>query len=439
VTSVSRRLLPFSVPLALTAALLASGRTATGAAASAGVARHGGEQAAAGAATVASGPPTTTYCLRHFGHACYSPVQLRRAYHVGAVWRGGHRGRGTTIAIVDSFGSPTIRNDLRHFDAAFGLPKPPSFRIVQPAGPVTKTDGGWALETTLDVEYAHAFAPKARIILAETPTAETEGVHGFPDMMRSERWLLRHTDTTVISQSFDASEATFPSKARLRSLRYAFRAAARRHVTVLAASGDTGVTNFKGNMSTLYDRRMNSWPSTDPLVTSVGGTVLHLDRAGRRTQPDAVWHDYAGAGGGGRSHVFARPHFQDTVTAVVGTRRGTPDISMNAAADSAALIYGSWSGRGDWIPVSGTSAATPLFAGIVALTADVAGHRLGRINSALYRLHGRPTAGIVDVSAGNNSWAGVQGFHAQPRYDLASGWGTVDARTFVPALAAASR
>ncbi len=92
--------------------------------------------------------------------------------------------------IVDSFGSPTIERDLKHFDTAFHLPAPPSLQVIQPAGAVKPFEpgsvemSGWAGETTLDVEYAHTMAPQASILLVETPEEETEGVQGFPQIVR---------------------------------------------------------------------------------------------------------------------------------------------------------------------------------------------------------------------------------------------------------------
>ena len=116
----------------------------------------------------------------------------------------------------------------------------------------------------------------------------------------------------MITQSFGATENTFPGFDKgdfssIQTLRYAFKDAARHDVTVLAASGDAGATDCQADGATYYPYPVNSWPSSDPLVTSVGGTQLHLDDAGNRTAPDSVWNDDYGAGGGGQSHVFARP------------------------------------------------------------------------------------------------------------------------------------
>lgn len=141
-------------------------------------------------------PPTTAYCLANFGLHCYQPFQLAKAYNLNPLHEAGIDGRGTTIVIVDSFGSPTIQNDLHVFDQTCGIPDPPSLTILQPAGPVPTFDptngdmAGWAAETTLDVEWAHAFAPGAAIILVETPVSETEGVQGFPEIVQAENYII---------------------------------------------------------------------------------------------------------------------------------------------------------------------------------------------------------------------------------------------------------
>ena len=133
--------------------------------------------------------------------------------------------------------------------------------------------------------------------------SETEGVQGFPEIVAAENFVIDHDLGDVISQSFGATEETFPSPLAIFGLRSAFENAADHHVTVLASSGDTGATNYELNLSDLYPMRVNSWPSSDPLVTSVGGTKLTLDDAGNRLAPDVVWNDGFAAGGGGVSAV----------------------------------------------------------------------------------------------------------------------------------------
>ena len=205
-------------------------------------------------------------------------------------------GQGTTIVIVDSYGSPTIRNDLAVFDRAYQLPAPPAFWIIQPAGRVPAYDPadsdmvGWASETTLDVEWAHAIAPGAKILLVETPVSETEGVHGFPQIVAAEEYVLRHFSVDVISQSFSATEETMPSAAQLQALRGAYRLADRDQVTVLAASGDWGATDVGLDETTYYTFPVTSWPDSDPLVTGVGGTQLHVTAQGTPAAP-TVWND----------------------------------------------------------------------------------------------------------------------------------------------------
>ena len=413
-------------------------------------------------------PPTTADCEKAYKVACYSPAQIRQAYHLPAVYAGGVTGRGTTIVIVDSFGSPTIRNDLGAFDRAFGLPAPPSLTIIHPAGPIPAYDPnstdmvGWAGETTLDVEWAHVVAPGARLLLVETPVSETEGTQGFPQIVTAEQFVLRHHLGDVISQSFSATERTFPSRASVQALRGAYQLAAQDRVTVLAAAGDSGAADVRLDQTTYYPFPVTSWPDSDPLVTGVGGTQLHFGARGQPAAP-TVWNDTynqaanqfatgnAGpnplAGGGGKSVLFARPAYQDGVRNVTGASRGVPDISMSAACDGAVDTYGTFGGApAGWSPACGTSEATPLFAGIVALADQVAGHPLGLINPALYRLAAQGAPGIVDVTAGHNTvsyaQAGhrhtVRGFTAARGYDLASGVGTVNAAAFVKELAAAA-
>ena len=396
-------------------------------------------------------PISTSACQAQFGTNCYTPQQYHTAYDLNPLYNSGITGAGRTIVIVDSFGSPTIASDISTFDTQFGLPPLDltidQFGTIPPFDPTNATMVGWAEETSLDVEYAHAIAPGAKIVLAETPVAEAEGTTGLPEMMNAEQTLIDSGVGDVISQSFSATENTFPGFSQgdyssLLSLRHAFKDALAHGVTVLGASGDAGATDAEANGTTLYPYRVNSWPSSDPLVTSVGGTQLYLDDNGKRRQPDSVWNDGFGAGGGGVSAVFDRPLFQAGVARVAGSHRGTPDISMTAAVNGAAWVYWSFAGGGGpgWELVGGTSEATPVFSGVVALADQLAGRRLGWINPDLYVLgalsrHTGLSTGIVDVTTGNNSFGGVTGYDAAAGYDLASGWGTIDADKFVRALA----
>jgi len=409
------------------------------------------------------GPPTPAECRKDLGIACYSPRQVQRAYDLPPLYAKGFDGRGRTIVIVDQFGSPALRHDLAVFDRAFALPAPPSLRVLQPAGPVPRFNPEnpamrqAAGETALDVEWSHAIAPGASILLAETPGT------GFQQFMAAENYVINRNLGDVISQTFAGPEQNFPGfpgRAAFLRLRYAYRNARRHHVTVVAASGDLGVT---GNtpFGTYYQQRVVSWPASDPLVTGVGGTTLHLNAAGGRTVPDTAWNEtrdaavlrlmgqtppYPFAGGGGLSAVFARPAYQDPVRGITGNHRGVPDVSMSASGSGSVLGFGSFTGApAAWQTEWGTSEAAPEFAGIIAIADQYAHKRLGLINPALYRLEQQHAPGIVDITQGSNTVSfpqngrifTLQGYQAMPGYDLATGIGTINAALFVPELASA--
>lgn len=415
-------------------------------------------------------PPTQAQCVAAFTVPCYAPTQLQTAYDEQPLFSDKITGRGETIVIVDSFGSPTIESDLATFDATFKLPAPPQFTVIQPAGVVPPWDPtnsamlSWAGETTLDVEYAHSMAPGANILLVETPVAETEGVAGFPQIVKAENYVINHHLGDVISQSFSATEETFPTTESLLALRSAYINAAARHVTVLSAAGDTGAASYSNVAGTLLTTRpATTWPPSDPLVTGIGGTQLSLSTAGHRTAPDREWNDSyntslnevffgnpgpnALAGGGGKSVIFGRPSYQNSVASVTGNQRGVPDIAMSGACSGLVDTYQTFPGEAPgWYVSCGTSEATPLFAGIVALADQVAHHPLGLINPALYELKAANAPGLVPVTLGNNTVSftqngkeyTVQGASATAGYNEATGVGTVNAALFVPELAAAA-
>ncbi|GAA1269330.1 S53 family peptidase [Kitasatospora nipponensis] len=385
---------------------------------------------ASGGDPVLAAPISTSDCLAQLQRACYSPLQYRTAYRLDPLYQAGITGKGRTIVIVDSFGSPTIQHDLDVYSAQWGLPSS-QVEVVKwgQVPPFDPTDGdmnGWASESTLDVEAAHAVAPGAKIVLLETGVAETEGPVGVPEMMSGINHLVDAGDADVVSMSWATSEAMFPGfdqgdYTSLTTLRYAFTNAARHQVTLTASSGDGG-----GHANRLDA----AWPAGDPLVTAVGGTELKLDDRGVRSAPDAAWS----GSGGELSQVFARPGYQNPVRSVVGAHRGTPDISMAGSPNGALWLYSSfdpahtgWTADG-----AGTSESSPLFAGVVALADQAAGHRLGVIDEDLYRLYAQHAPGLVDVTTGST---GAGGFPAAPGYDQTTGVGTLDATLLVQELA----
>src|SRR5437764_6162380 len=245
-------------------------------------------------------PPTEGQCFS-VGRRCFAPQAIRAAYNLGPLYAAGLNGAGYTIAIVDAYGSDTMAHDLHVFDQAFGLQsmcgeegvdcsngangRPTFSQLDLQGSPATKPQGGsgtgledktgWALEVVLDVEWAHAIAPGANILLVHTPTAETLGVQGFPQMMMAEDYVVTHHLADVISQSFGSSELAFGSPQSLLNLRDAFEDAKDNHVTVLASSGDFGSTNdtkqsLTGAGADVIQTPNVGWPASDPLVTSAG-------------------------------------------------------------------------------------------------------------------------------------------------------------------------
>jgi subtilase family serine protease len=244
------------------------------------------------------------------------------------------------------------------------------------------------------------------------------------------------------------------------SLRYAYQNAAKNHITVLASAGDTGAANTGPDGRTYYTYPTVSWPASDPLVTAVGGTDVHLYASGQRSSADTAWNDTYShavqkyvfnsggpnplATGGGKSSLFGRPSYQNSVRSTVGGSRGIPDISISGSCAGAVNVYQSYAGlQAGWYGVCGTSESSPLFAGIVALAVQKAGHDLGLINPALYRLAAEHAPGIVRVTQGNNTVSfrqhghgyTVRGYTARNGYSRVVGIGTINAQLFVPELA----
>ncbi len=226
-----------------------------------------------------SSPVSTSECRKQINRGCYSPVQYDKAYDLSPLYAEGITGRGRTIVITDSFGSPTIQHDLEVFDKQRGLPDT-QVDVVKwgdvPAFDYTDPDqNGWADETTLDVEAAHAVAPGAGIALVETGVSETEGPVGIPEMQSAIDHLVNEGKGDVVSMSWATSEARFPGfdlgdYTSLTTLRYGFSAAARHGVTLTASSGDGGG----------HAGRVDACGSSRSLCASQGPGAATLPRSG---------------------------------------------------------------------------------------------------------------------------------------------------------------
>ena len=455
--------------------------------------------------TSSTTPPSQAAC-NAVGRRCFSPAAMHNAYNYASLLAAGNKGQGKTIAIVDSFGSDTIRNDLGVFDTAFDLPHmcgetpavncssgTPRFNILEvqgsppPTPPPPNNGTGqenhnlWALEVSLDVEWAHATAPLANILLVTTPTAESLGVQGFQQMMDAEQYVIDNHLADVISQSFGAGEGSFHNGlAALDNLRHAFVDAKANNVTVFASSGDGGTTNtykepVKNPAVIPYPSVI--WPASDPLVTAVGGTYLCMDAVTGMTvdstSPPAQCKANPGvrevgwiASGGGYSILFPRPTFQNVLppgSTFVGSSvgapppnanmRGIPDIAYQASSRTGVLVYmtepaTTTSGTGcggakpcsiGWYVVGGTSSGSPQWAGLLAIADQMAGRDLGYINPALYQIANDPAkyaSDFFDVTVGNNQLTSIPGYSASQGWDAVTGLGSPNVAHLIPDLIA---
>lgn len=352
---------------------------------------------------------------------CYGPDQLRVAYDVQRVLDGGVTGAGRTIAIIGAFQSPTVASDLMAFDAIWRLPPPARFSVFFPDGatPFNPSDPvqiGWALEAATDVEWAHAIAPGAAIVLV---MARSES---DVDLLRAVRYVVDHRLADVISQSFsEAEQCAAPGVLAMQHEVY--ERALDRGMTVLASSADQGATQPSCDGSSLLHERAVATPASDPDVTAVGGTVLAADGSTGDYIGEQAWP----GSGGGFSKFFRRPGYQ--AAADIGSnRRGVPDV----AYDGGVGVLVVWSllappGRIGLGVVGGTSIGPPQWAGVVALADQRGGRRIGSLNGVLYRLAKRhPAPAFHDVTGGSNSFGGVAGFAATRGWDPVTGLGTPD-------------
>jgi subtilase family serine protease len=398
---------------------------------------------------------------------CYSPEFVRTAYNYPT----NLDGSGQTILIVDAFGSPTIEHDLSVFDGLFNIPAPPSFTILcDPAGcpPLNLTgnhrhaEESWAVETSLDVEYAHAMAPGANIVLVVASTSSGDAINS------AEARAIALYPGSVMSQSFGIPEFVVKgNNAQILQAHRNYEVAARAGITVLASAGDSGASSGAAIANA-------SFPSSDPLVTAVGGTqglpyiaIGTQDKCpsgqtcssglatfkgpcvlGRTVPPDCVPFGYGGeqvwnepafgaATGGAPSLLFGVPSYQNGLGL---TARTTPDISYNAAVNGGVLVYTTFLGFPALFIVGGTSAGSPQWASIFAQVNQCrANHGLGPrglANPTIYSLAG---AGFHDITTGNNQLVGTSiGFSAGVGWDDASGWGTPNVATLVSGLAGTS-
>ena len=386
----------------------------------------------------------------------YTPQQMRTAYDLTPELAKGITGTGETIAIIDSYGSPTAWSDLQTFDKEYGLPDPPSFKQIAPLGsvafdPNNSDQVGWAEETSLDIQWSHAMAPGANIVVLTSPVSETEGVQGLPQFQQLEEYGIQH-GYKIFSQSWAATENTLFTPAGYQVLNsfnsFYQKAVTQDQATFFASAGDSGSANVELDESTIYPFPTVGFPASSPWATSVGGTSLYADASGNY-QYETVWNEGADdATGGGVSQYFKIPAYQQsTLTAadkaILKGHRGVPDIASNADPYTGVPVYLGFLGQGQngFYVFGGTSESSPTWAGILADATQYAHHPISDLNDKLYALgvnaQIRNTV-FHDVTIGNNSQLTntppVPGYNATIGWDPTTGWGSPKAASLFAAL-----
>src|SRR6266705_558940 len=442
-----RRLLPF-----LALVLLLSACAPFGSSSSDPVVSSTPTQKATNTISPSSTSTAIAACPASLSTNCRTPYDMRVAYSVQSLLERGFTGKGQTIVDIVSYGSPTLQQDMDTFDQQFGLP-PITINVLSPLGtkpvdhPTTKDLAGWAGETTLDVQIIHAISPDAGIVVLTSPVDETEGTIGLPQFLQLEQYAITNHLGNIISQSWGASEVTLKDAAGKREVQkwdaFFQKETTQQGITFFSSSGDNGATDYSNLRATkISPTPTTSFPADDPWVTSVGGTTMI--RNGSRIE-EMVWNSNGGASGGGFSDFFATPSFQKTLPSSVQSelqnRRGVPDIAGDADPLTGLAFYQD----GAWMLTGGTSASAPLWAALIAVANQMAGHSLGFINPALYKMAmtSHYAQDFRDITVGNNDvnykGVSVQGYPAVQGWDPVTGLGTPDAEQLLPDLIAAMK
>jgi hypothetical protein len=339
--------------------------------------------------------PDASPLLAGAGVSGYTPAQVRS--YLGLTGSGA----GQTIAIVTAFDAPNVAKDLAVFNSTFGLPAPPSFRKVNQTGGTKypPVDGAWALEAALDVQWAHAVAPAAHILLVEA-TSNT-----VLNLMTAVSWAAAQPGVSVVSGSFGVPEYNgqrdHDARCRLTTAVCVF------------ASGDGG--------------NPAKYPATGQWALGVGGTSLSLDAAGGFLG-ETAWS----GSGGGTSLYTPRPAFQLSTSA----RRAAPDVSYGADPAKGFAVYSStpYMRQTGWFQMGGTSAGAPQWAGILAVANQLRKDRGKPLLAAATSTGGTPlhttlydatfrAAALSDITTGSNGTCGVA-CTAGPGFDTVTGLGS---------------
>jgi len=344
----------------------------------------------------------------------FTPAQLQVAYGFSSIAFNGTAGTGSgeTIAIVDAYDDPNIQSDLNTFDSEFGLPATTVTRVNETGGtsyPASDSTGGWELEESLDVEWAHAMAPGASIMLVEASSTSDN------ELLDAVSYAAGHAN--VVSMSWGGSE--FSSETAYDS--YFDHAG----VAFVASSGDSGAPA--------------SWPSASPNVLGVGGTALTVGTGN-------VWSSEVGwsGSGGGPSAYESQPSYQTGVVTQQSSSRATPDIAYDASPSTGVAVYDSVPYEGetlDWVEIGGTSVGAPNWSALLAIADQ------GRALSGQQALDSTSPQQVMDILYENpaafhditsGTSTGRPEYSAGPGYDYVTGLGTPMANLVVGSLVGTS-
>jgi subtilase family serine protease len=333
--------------------------------------------------------------MSHSSAVVYTPANIQAAYDFGGFAAGG---AGRAVAIIDAYGDPSLPSDLSAFDDQFGLPAA-QVAIYTPAGAPASTNSSWAVETALDVEWAHAGAQAAQLDLIVLPDAS------FQHLIDGVDFAAGLPNVAAISMSWGAAETTVAADGYLPAFEDALQAAQAKGIVLLASSGDQGAYN--GTHRTLQV----NYPASSPEVVGVGGTTLTLSGSGGYGS-ETAWS----GSGGGYSVEFAEPPYQ-TGAAIPDPngRRGVPDVAFDADPNTGVYV----AALGKWYAVGGTSVGAPNWAAVAADDAAAGSPALGL--GALYGVYASSAYGadMHDVTSGSNGY-----YSAGVGWDAVTGAGT---------------
>jgi len=439
----------------LAAALLLSVVSVAGCTGGSGTTAHG---AATPAGAAVAGPASS--CLSPPA-SCYAPDLFRVEYGTQALLDSGIDGRGETVTLLDAAppgpsasacpppctivngpATSDIRRDLAAFDSEFRL-SAARIEVVtslaDPASPWQVND-----QEAADAEIVHTVAPAATLRLVLLPSnAMDSAATATAGMIAGLRLAVSGTDVASIGFGLGEHFFTTAQAAEMHSI---LAGAEAHHVTVIAGSGDNGGFSDTWWFGTAV--KEVSLPASDPLVLAAGGTTFTGNLSAGAYIRETAWNsqngsfsESLGASGGGFSHLYARPAYQDGVPGI-SAMRGVPDVAGDADQQGGWVALLTTGGKTSISSYSGTGAAAALWAGLMALADQYAHHDLGFVNPAIYRIARSPSyhQAFHDITTGSNIQtlaypAGTAGYQAGPGWDPVTGWGSPDAQVLIPLLA----